>query len=164
MKTKLTVANNSRETIFIVPEDVILRIEEAGVALRAIGDFKGYVAMRYEEAQKECARSKNYYCAGAIETFFRPFLEAKAFKFGIIPPGDDREGYIAFNLPDPFNRTTEARQVADSLKSMMTLLNARIEINTWALSKNRAFVFPVNVTTYSDVRQNPLFIMRFFNL
>jgi hypothetical protein len=163
LKKKITILNSGKETIMIVPADVILRIEKAGVVLRAIDDYKGYVAMRFKEAKRECASSNHsYYCADAIETFFRPFLEAKPFQFGIILPGQEKSGYIAFNLPDPFNRTAEAQQLADSLKSMMSLLDGQIEVNASALSKNRKFVFPVNVTTYSDAQQNPLLIMRYF--
>jgi hypothetical protein len=119
--------------------------------------------MRYNEAKKECARSKRCdHCAGAMETFFRPFLKAKPFKFGIVKPNEVREGYIAFNLPDPFNKSPEARRLADSLKSMTHLLSGQVDITVSALSKNRQFIFPVNVTTFPDARQNPLAIMQYF--
>ncbi len=163
MKTKLTIANHGRETIVIGPADIVLRIERAGVVLPAIGDFTSYIAMRYDEAKKECAGSKNpVSCGKAIEAFFRPFFEAKPFQFGIIMPGDEKDGYIAFNLPDPINRTPEAQRLVDSLKSMMNLLDGRIEINTSALSKNQEFVFPVNITALSDARQAQLRIMQYF--
>ena len=163
MKTKLTITNRSRETIVISPGDIALRIGTADAVLLAAEDYKSYVAMRFTEAKKECGRGKeSVRCRRELENFFRPFFKARPFNFGIVMPGKELSGYIAFNLPDPFNRTTEARLLADSLKSMMKLLDGRIEINIAAMSKDRRFVFPVNITTYSGADRNPLTIMRYF--
>jgi hypothetical protein len=42
----------------------------------------------------------------------------------------------------------------------MNLLDGTIEITASALSKNRQFVFPVNITAYSGADRNPLASMR----
>jgi hypothetical protein len=161
MKTKLTVTNRSRETVVIGPGDIALRIDRAGVVLQVQEDYKNYVAMRYGAAVQECGRGdKSSRCRRTLEELFQPFTDAKPFEFGIIMPGTIKTGYIAFNLPDPFCRTEEARLLADSLKSMMNLLDGTIEITASALSKDRQFVFPVNITTHSNANRNPLSSMR----
>jgi hypothetical protein len=161
MKTKLTVTNRSRESVVIGPGDIALRIDRAGIVLQVQEDYKSYVAMRYASAIQECGRGeKTSRCKRTVEELFQPFTDAKPFAFGIIMPGAIKSGYIAFNLPDPFNRTEEAQLLADSLKSMMNLLDGIIEITASALSKDRQFVFPVNITAHSNADRYPLTSMR----
>jgi hypothetical protein len=163
MENNLIITNKSKDIVTIEPQDVVLYIENEKFVLPAIIDFKKYVTMRYTAAKTECSQSKYPYpCADSIESFFKPFLNVKPFEFGTIKPGEKRGGLIAFNLPDPFNRSEEAQCLADSLRTKFKLLDGKIVVHASKKSQNLEFNFPVNVTTFTDEKFFPLNIMRNF--
>ena len=161
MENNLIVNNRSKDIISIEPADVVLKIDNEKYVLTAIKDFKQYVTMRYAAAKDQCRQSEYPYpCVDAIESFFTPFLHAKAFTFGPIKPGEKRSGLIAFNLPDPFNLSDEAEELADTLRTKFKLLDGKIVVHASKRSQNLEFLFPVNVTTFADEKYFPLEVMR----
>ncbi|MBN1309109.1 MAG: hypothetical protein JXA18_14390 [Chitinispirillaceae bacterium] len=153
LNNKIAIFNKSRETISVYPVDIVLCIERTGVMLPAVTDYREYVRMRYAEARKKCSDADHpRSCTDAIDRVFKRYLKAKPFVFGEIPPGTKRVGYFAFNLPDPFNTTGQAKRAAEVLRSKMNLLYGQIEVNAVLLSNQQdlEFVFPVNVITSSD--------------
>ncbi|MBN1575107.1 MAG: hypothetical protein JW913_01045 [Chitinispirillaceae bacterium] len=160
MMNRITIVNKSADTVSVAyPFKIVLRFFRTGITLPAVSDYRDYIQMRYAAAKKRCSDARYpYNCSDAIEKVFQEQLNVTPFTFGDILPRKKKEGYIAFNLPDPLNPTEQAESIAEAIRSDTTaLLDGTIEVNLASRpSKSKKkkrdyqFVFPINIVTSSD--------------
>lgn len=163
MKNQLSITNASDEIIVASSQDIILRAHDSLFSLNAVADFRSYVILRRAEANKTCLESTvPAICSDSISSYFKKVLDAPAFNFTAINPGEKRNGMIAFNLPDPFNESQEAQRISEILKSKSNTMDAEIIVQLRKGSEKIVFSFPVTIDIFTDNEYLPMRILRFY--
>jgi len=164
IKNRIGIINGSSEVVTIRPEDITLEIEQTGIKLPAVKDYHDYVEMRYTEAKKKCESTEYpFACVDGIDKYFKHYHDVKSFQFGEIPARKNNSGYFAFNLPDPFNTTAQAKRTEELLREKGTMLSGKIIVRITSASSGSQvaqIVFPVSIITSSDKANTMLRIMQ----
>jgi hypothetical protein len=166
LENRLAVINASKSTVAVYPVDVTLEIPDAEITLPAVVDFNEYVTKRFSKAKKRCGEStRQKRCTRYVTRFFDHYSGVKTFSFGEIPPRGKREGYFAFNLPDPFNTSPQSKQATRRLRRKGKILNATIKVKVSTVSfddQPLEFTFPVKVLLSKDKKPKFLRIMKYY--
>ena len=166
LENRLAVMNSSESTVAIYPVDVTLEIPDAEITLPAVVDFNDYVSKRYSNAKKRCKEStRQKRCTRYVTRFFDHYSAVRTFTFGEIPSRGKREGYFAFNLPDPFNTSAQSRQATRKLKEKGRTVDGTIRVVVTPVTFEAVpveFTFPVKVIISKDEKPELLRIMKYF--
>jgi hypothetical protein len=166
LRNRIAVINRSAEKVAVYPVDITLHIPELNITLPAVIDYARYVEMRYSEAAKKCSETdRPRRCGRYVDKYFKRFLNVRAFNFGEIKPGKKKVGYFAFNLPDPFNTSREARDAGKVLQKTERLHKGKIIVTVSSValeSSQTELVFPVKIIASSDKSSQLLTILHFF--
>lgn len=166
LENRIAVINASDATVAVYPVDITLEIPKAKITLPAVVNFDEYVNMRASEAKKQCTETKRpKRCSRYVTRFFKHYSNAKTFSFGEIPPKGKRNGYFAFNLPDPFNQSSESKRLKKRLKNKGRLLNGNIRVMVRTVTidpQEQVFIFPVKVMVSKNEKTKTLRIMKYF--
>ncbi len=163
MKNQLSIINNGNDLVTVSSQDIILRAHDSLFFLNAVADFGKYVTMRQAEANKTCLESTvPATCSDSIDKYFKGVLNSQVFTFAPIMPGEKRRGMIAFNLPDPFNDSPEAKRISEILKSKSNVMDGEIIIYVHKGSEKIDFSFPIIIDILPGDVYLPLRILRFY--
>jgi hypothetical protein len=166
LENRMAVINASDATVAVYPVDVTLEIPKANITLPAVVNFDDYVSRRASEAKKQCAVTKRpKRCSRYVTRYFNHYSGVKTFSFGEIPPKGKRNGYFAFNLPDPFNQSSESKRVKKRIKNKGRLLKGTIRVMVRTVTidpQELVFTFAVKVMVSKNEKTKTLRIMKYF--
>ena len=162
MKNQLSIINNGNDLVTVSSQDIILRAHDSLFFLNAVADFGKYVTMRQAEANKTCLESNvPATCSDSINKYFKGVLNSQVFTFAPIMPGEKRKGMIAFNLPDPFNDSPEAKRISKILKSKSDV-DGEVIVYVHKGSEKIDFSFPIIIDMLPGDVYLPMRILRFY--
>lgn len=152
----LTIINNRKKSITLMPKNVNLKIDNQGITAPINPRYYRLINRRKKKALSSCRKSASTYsCADMVSSFYIG-RNRGGFKFGTVEPKSENKGYIAFKLPDIFCGQEIAKRYTEVFETETRFLDGVIDIEVSTKRGPITFEFPVRLEVYNNIDEVPV--------